>query len=328
MPDLRTVFAGSPEFAASVLSHLAASSFAPVAVYTQPDRAKGRGRKVRANAVKTLAQKLDLPIEQPVSLRDTSAKASLASYAPDLLIVAAYGLILPQDVLDIPTYGCINVHASLLPRWRGAAPIERAIMAGDEQTGVCIMHMEAGLDTGPVYRNQSIAIETPADPLEIERKLANQGSQLLIEVLGEFADAKLGEGAKPQAVPQLEALANYADKLTSADREIDWHASAAVIARQIQALSHRLPVRVTVNGCGVQLLGATFIEQQPLAEEIVTPGTLIDISKSGILIQCATDLLQITSLKVERGKGAVLNPAAAMNGFADLFTPGAKFTTR
>ena len=151
MPKLTTAFAGSPAFAAAILKALAATKFAPVAVLTQPDRPSGRGRKVVANPVKSLAEALALPTLQPASLSSSEVHAEIAQLELDVLIVASYGLILPVEVLHLPTYGCLNVHASLLPRWRGAAPIERAIMAGDSETGVCIMQMEEGLDTGPVF---------------------------------------------------------------------------------------------------------------------------------------------------------------------------------
>ncbi len=167
MPDLTTVFAGSPEFAASILTHLLRTPFKPKAVFTQPDRPTGRGRKVRANAVKQVATQAGIEVVQPASLRKREAQDMLRSFQPDVFIVAAYGLILPEAVLQIPTYGCLNVHASLLPRWRGAAPIERALMAGDQETGVCIMQMEKGLDTGPVYarRVQPISQDTTAKQL-------------------------------------------------------------------------------------------------------------------------------------------------------------------
>ena len=326
MPDsnLTTVFAGSPVFAADILRALSNSPFAPVAVYTQPDRAKGRGRKVQPNAVKQLANELGISVLQPQSLRNGEAVAELAGLHPDVLIVAAYGLILPPEILKIPTYGCLNVHASLLPRWRGAAPIERAMMAGDEETGVCIMQMEEGLDTGPIYVSTHIPIGPDTTGEELEKQIAEQGAQDLLEVLEQFSSAQQGSGPRPQPTPQNDNLATYANKLSPLDRTIDWDAPASLLARQINALGQRMPVRVELNNCAVQLLKAVCIEQSPVDNEHSGPGTIVDATKSGIIVQCATDLLQITSLKVERGKGRVLEPAAAINGFKDLFCVGAR----
>jgi methionyl-tRNA formyltransferase len=324
VPDLTTVFAGSPAFAATILERLAASPFRPIAVYTQPDRAQGRGRKVKPNAVKKLARKLDIDVVQPESLRDAGAVEDLSRLQPDVLIVAAYGLILPVDILAVPTYGCLNVHASLLPRWRGAAPIERAIMAGDSETGVCIMQMEAGLDTGPVFVSTHIPINRRVQSSELEQQLAEQGAADLIGVLDQFNAAHRGDAEIPHPSPQDEQKATYAHKLTNLDRSIDWGQSAEVIARQVRALSARLPVRVQISDCGVQLIDADWIEQSPLTDGQLNAGTIVDASKSGIIVQCETDLLQINAVKVEKGKGSTLDPAAAVNGCSDLFHVGAR----
>jgi len=321
---LTTVFAGSPEFAAHILEALADSPYRPIAVFTQPDRAQGRGRKVKPNAVKQLAIKLGITVLQPESLRNDTAVQMMADFNPDLLIVAAYGLILPPQILDLPTYGCLNVHASLLPRWRGAAPVERAMMAGDEETGVCIMQMQQGLDTGPVYVSTHIPIGPAVTGSELELQLAEQGADDLLRVLDAFNAAHQGKADLPVAVAQNDVLATYAQKLTPQDRTIDWSIPAALLCRQINALGQRLPVQVTINNCGVQLLKARCIEQNALSDEHLGPGTIVDASKTGIVVQCDTDLLQITSVKVERGKGSVLDPAAALNGFKDLFHIGAR----
>lgn len=324
MPKFNTVFAGSPQFAATILANLANSKFAPCAVFTQPDRPKGRGRKVIANPVKKLAQSLALPVEQPVSLRNEDAVASLAKYQPDVLVVAAYGLILPEAILKLPRFGCINVHASLLPRWRGAAPIERAIMAGDKETGVCIMQMERGLDTGPVHAEARTPITEKTSAAKLEETLAELGSTELIRVLKSFKQSQADPSQVPPPTPQDDNLATYAEKLTSADRKLDWHMPADHLARQVIAMADRMPVRVSINECGVQLLTAQWVQQSLLNEEQMAPGTIIDISKEGVLVQCATDLLQISSVKVERGKGSVLDPVSLLNGYSDLFYPGAR----
>ena len=324
MPNLKTIFAGSPAFAATILGALAKSKYAPIAVYTQPDRPAGRGRKVRANPVKQLAESLMLPVFQPASLRNDVAVEAMTKLAPDVLIVAAYGLILPAEILAVPTYGCINVHASLLPRWRGAAPIERAMMSGDKTTGVCIMKMEAGLDTGPLYHSSAIPIDKETSAEALEKRMARIGAEDLRKVLDQLNSAHKGKGSLPIPTPQDDTQATYANKLTAADRLINWQHTAEQIARQIMALGSRLPVRVTINDCGVQLIAARSVEQPMPGDEHVAAGTLLDVSKSGLLVQCATDLLQITALKVERGKGKVLDPAAAANGFKDIFYPGAR----
>lgn len=321
MPELRIGFAGSPAFAATILARLAATPHRPCVVYTQPDRPRGRGKKVQANAVKQLAGDLEITVRQPASLKKAATREELAAHALDVLVVAAYGLILPQAVLDLPRFGCINVHASLLPRWRGAAPIERAIMAGDEHTGVCLMQMEAGLDTGPVFSSQALAISDPIDAAALEQDLASAGSELLVKLLDDLAE----KGALPAAEPQDDHQATYAEKLTAADRLIDWHASAEQISRQISALAARLPVRVELNGIGVQFMAASAREQGIGTDDTPPPGTIVDASKSGIIVQCATNLLQITSLRIEKGKGKVLDAAAVINGYGDLFFSGARF---
>jgi methionyl-tRNA formyltransferase len=325
VPELKTVFAGSPEFAARILARLIESPFQPAAVFTQPDRPTGRGRKVRPNAVKRLAETAGIELFQPKSLRDKAAQNLLENLQPDVFIVAAYGLILPQAVLDIPRFGCLNVHASLLPRWRGAAPIERAVMAGDKETGVCIMEMQAGLDTGPVFAQTEIPIAADATALALTEELADAGGELLIDVLTTFAAAKAEKRKLPTPKAQDDNLATYANKLEAADRMIDWSESAQSIVDKVRALAGRMPVRCLLGEVYVQILQAHTLEQHLPDAEATPAGTLIDVSKRGIIVQCENDLLQITRLKVERGKGSELDPAAAINGYSDLFFPGARF---
>ncbi len=325
MPELKTVFAGSPEFAARILQRLIDSPFKPGAVFTQPDRPTGRGRKVRPNAVKQLAETAGIELFQPESLRNKAARNLLENQQADVFIVAAYGLILPQAVLDIPRFGCLNVHASLLPRWRGAAPIERAIMAGDKQTGVCIMEMQAGLDTGPVFAQTEIPIAADATALALTEQLADAGGALLIDVLTKFAKAKAEKRKLPTATAQDDTLATYAYKLEASDRMVDWSESAQSIADKIRALAGRMPVRCLLGEVHVQILQARAVQQHLPDAEATPASTIIDVSKTGIIVQCGTDLLQITRIKVERGKGSELDPAAAINGYSDLFFPGARF---
>lgn len=314
---MKTVaFAGSPEFAAVILARLQESPFPAKLVLTQPDRPTGRGRKTTANPVKTLATQVDLPVLQPTTLRQTDAQTALQEIQPDVLVVAAYGLLLPPEVLSIPTYGCINVHASLLPRWRGAAPIERAVMAGDQQTGVAIMQMEEGLDTGPVYASQAVAIADSEGVLALERRLAVLGAELLIEVLGRLPETP---------VPQSDEGICYAHKLTPSDRVIDWRNSANQIARQVWALSHRMPAHTQLDGVQIQLLKAKALpptaNHQPMAA-----GTQLDAGKKRLVVACGNGCLEVEQLKINRGKGAAMNAAAARNGYADVFSPGRVFT--
>jgi methionyl-tRNA formyltransferase len=306
----KIAFAGSPEFAATILQRLQASDFACGLVLTQPDRPKGRGRTLSPNAVKAAAIDYGLPILQPTSLRDETAIGALTEFSPDVLIVAAYGLLLPQQVLDLPTFGCLNVHASLLPRWRGAAPIERAVMAGDEGTGVSIMQMEKGLDTGPVYATTSIAMAECAHVGELEEQLARQGGDLMVDVL-----RRLRHNPDLQPTPQPEEGACYANKLSAPDRLIDWHCSAEQITRQIWALSHRM-----------QLLSASPLSNPSKHSSASVPGQQVASGRKAILVACGDGLLQIETLKVARGKGLVMDAATARNGYPDLFDEQSVFT--
>jgi methionyl-tRNA formyltransferase len=313
--DLRIAFAGSPSFAAAILDALWATRFAPIVVLTQPDRPRGRGKKLAVSPVKASALEHACPVLQPQSLRDTSAREELAAVTPDILVVVAYGLLLPQVVLDIPSYGCLNVHASLLPRWRGAAPIERAIMAGDRRTGVCIMQMDAGLDTGPIHASAAIEIETSQTGGDLEARLAELGLQQLLKVLERFADAHAKGKPAPVPTPQNSDGSTYANKLTAQDRVVDWHNDAALIANQVRALAERMPVRVRIGDHTMQILSAA-----PAAQTTTyAPGTIVGANKEAIVVACGSGTLRITALKVEQGKGATLTPAAALNGYPDVF---------
>jgi methionyl-tRNA formyltransferase len=314
---LRLAFAGSPEFAARILSVLQTSSVPCEFVLTQPDRPRGRGRKLMPNPVKSLATDLGLPVYQPTSLRDPESATPLQGFAPDVLIVAAYGLLLPEHVLNIPTHGCINVHASLLPRWRGAAPIERAVMAGDSETGVAIMQMEKGLDTGPVFARESLAIGDCENIEVLENQLADTGAHLLIDVLKRLPQ---------QPEPQSTAGITYAHKLTAADRLIDWASDASDIARQIWALSHRMPALTTLGQTQVQILEATATDRLPEIQPKGRPGRQARASKKSITVECGSGWLQVARLKINRGKGLPMDAAAARNGYPDVFQTDAVFS--
>ncbi|MDO7667725.1 MAG: methionyl-tRNA formyltransferase, partial [Pseudomonadota bacterium] len=228
---MRIIFAGTPDFAAETLKALLSTNHEICAVYTQPDRPSGRGRKLTASPVKQLALEHDIPVEQPLNFKEDEAKQILANYQADLMIVVAYGLLLPPSVLDTPSLGCINVHASLLPRWRGAAPIQRAILAGDTETGVCIMQMEAGLDTGPVLSRASCPINIDDTAQTLHDRLAVLGADTLLAALPNIVELQ----SKAQA--QNDELTCYAAKLLKPEAEIDWQQSADQLVRQIQAFN-------------------------------------------------------------------------------------------
>jgi methionyl-tRNA formyltransferase len=314
-PGLNIAFAGSPQFSAAVLAALIRAGFEPNQVYTQPDRPKGRGRKMQPSPVKELALSHGIKVEQPVSFKDSEAQATLKALSPDVLVVVAYGLILPSPVLEIPRFGCINVHASLLPRWRGAAPIERALMAGDKETGCCIMKMDAGLDTGPVYRRSKVAITAKTDILKLEGQLAAVGSEDLVIVLKAFEKARSSGTAPPEPEPQSEAGITYAQKLTALDRVLDCKRPGQTLVNQINALSARMPVRCEIGHKRAQLLSAEIQETDASGP----PGTIAELSTAGLRINCATKQLLIKKLKFESGKGTVLDGPAMVNGHsADL----------
>ena len=256
---MRIVFAGTPDFAVPCLQ-AAARHNEVVAVYTQPDRPAGRGRGLTASPVKQAALERGLPVYQPLSLRDPAAQAELAALQPDLLVVVAYGLILPQAVLDIPTHGCWNVHASLLPRWRGAAPIQRAIQAGDSHSGVCLMQMEAGLDTGPVLLEQSLELAADETGGSLHDKLAALGAQVLADGLG-----LLRAGLRPVARPQPAEGVEYAHKLDKAEARLQWSEDAQVLERQVRAEGVIRPDRASrpiAYGGGVQHMVVMLVREQ------------------------------------------------------------------
>jgi methionyl-tRNA formyltransferase len=288
MPPLTIIFAGTPDFSVPSLRGLLDAGHQLAAVYTQPDRPAGRGRKLTASPVKRVALDAGVPVYQPPTLRDADAVDMLRDQAPDLLVVVAYGLLLPKEVLDVPPLGCVNVHASLLPRWRGAAPIQRAIIAGDTETGVSIMRMEAGLDTGPVY----LVRRLPIDPREtggtLHDKLACLGAEALVEALPGIADGSLS----PR--PQEDALATYARKLSKEEAVIDWNQSAMEIDRLIRAFDP-WPVAQTAFSGGTLRLWAG--EPSDTAAPNLPPGSVIGQSRAGIEVATGDGVLRITRLQ-------------------------------
>jgi methionyl-tRNA formyltransferase len=296
---LRIVFAGTPEFSVPCLDAAAARGEV-VAVYTQPDRPAGRGRALAESPVKQRAKQLGIHVFQPATLRDAEAQAQLRELKPDLMVVVAYGLILPQAVLDIPTHGCWNVHASLLPRWRGAAPIQRAIEAGDAETGVDLMRMEKGLDTGPLM----LRLTTPISDTDTGGTLHDRLSALGAEVLGDGLKL-LRAGMVPVPTAQPAEGATYAHKLDKAEAKLDWTQPAAVLARKVRAF-HPWPVaecelageRLRVHGA-VPLSGAAALA---LGVERHAPGTLVAGTKEGLTVACGEGALRLTHVQREGGK--------------------------
>ena len=303
---MKIVFAGTPEFAVASL-RAAARHHEVVAVYTQPDRPAGRGRGLAPSPVKLEAIARGIPVLQPESLKDEAAQQQLRDLQPDLMVVVAYGLILPKAVLAIPTHGCWNVHASLLPRWRGAAPIQRAIQAGDAETGVCLMQMEAGLDTGPVLLRQ----HTPIQPAELggqlHDRLAELGAQVLADGLG-----LLRAGLKPVAQPQPAEGVTYAHKLDKAEARLDWSADAVSLERTVRAFNPWPIAEAQLAGERVRIHGAVALPDN----QGQAPGTLLAASRDGIDIACGQGALRLRVLQREGGKA--ITAADYLNARRDL----------
>lgn len=297
---LRLLFAGTPEFAVPSL-HAALKGGDVLAVLTQPDRGSGRGRLAHASPVKQVALTHDIAVLQPETLRDPQIQAQLAAYRPDLLIVVAYGLILPQAVLDIPRFGAWNVHASLLPRWRGAAPIQRAIEAGDTETGVCLMQMERGLDTGPVLSQAATPIGAEDTGGNLHDRLAELGAQLLGDGLARLA----ADGAAPRAEPQDAQRATYAHKLDKAEAHLDWHQSADVLARKVRAFSPWPVAESVLDGERLRIHRAQAIAGSG------APGSVVAAGRDGIDVACAEGVLRL--IEVQRDGGKVLAAADYLN---------------
>jgi methionyl-tRNA formyltransferase len=289
---MNIVFAGTPDFSVPALQALLDSTHEVIAVYTQPDRPSGRGRKTTASPVKQLALQYDVPVYQPDSLKPETAQQELAALQPDLMVVIAYGLILPSALLATPRLGCVNVHASLLPRWRGAAPIQRAILAGDSETGVCLMQMDAGLDTGPVLACAACPIETGDTASRLHDRLAQQGAQLLSDKLDAIERGEL----EPRQ--QDEALACYASKLEKSEARIDWGTPAAGIMRRIRAFNAWPVAETRYGGRQLRIWDARFIA----GDADALPGTVLSADKDGIEVACGKDRLQLLELQLPGGR--------------------------
>ena len=286
----RLVFAGTPEFALVSLQALVRAGHNVVAVYTQPDRPAGRGRKLTASPVKRYAMEHGVRVMQPASLRDDAAARDLEALNPDVLIVAAYGLILPQNVLDVPQFGCLNVHASVLPRWRGAAPIQAAILAGDESTGVSLMRMTAGLDCGPVYCDSRIAIGEHETAGELQDRLAALGGELLVARLAPILDGDLA------ATEQDESLATYAAKISKQDAELDWSLPADELQRRIRAYNPA-PGSYFFAESNAESLRIKVWQASVVPELDEVPGTFVQYDTNGIVMACGQGGLRLELLQ-------------------------------
>ncbi|MDY4296340.1 MULTISPECIES: methionyl-tRNA formyltransferase [unclassified Xanthomonas] len=303
---MKLVFAGTPDFAVPSL-RAAAQRHEVVAVYTQPDRPAGRGRGLTPSPVKLEAVARGIPVLQPQTLRSPETLQALRALQPDLIVVVAYGLILPKAVLAIPTHGCWNVHASLLPRWRGAAPIQRAIEAGDSETGVCLMQMEAGLDTGPVLLSQRTPIGADETGGQLHDRLAALGAQVLADGLG-----LLRAGLRPVAQPQPEAGVTYAHKLDKAQARLDWQQPAAQLARQVRAFDPWPVAEAMLAGERVRVHGAIALDLAHAQQ----PGTVLTASRQGIDIACGQGALRLRVLQRDGGKA--ITAADYLNARRDL----------
>lgn len=285
---MKLAFAGTPDFAATALEALLDTGHDVALVLTQPDRPSGRGLQPTPSAVKRLAIDRGLPVRQPLTLKEDAIEAELRALGLDAMVVAAYGLIVPPSVLDIPRRGCINIHASLLPRWRGAAPIQRAILAGDDQTGVCIMQMEAGLDTGPVLLGEAIPISPEDTAQTLHDRLAALGARLIVDAL---------EGER-EPVPQDGAHATYAAKLDKKEAAIDWNEPAAVIGRKVRAFNPVPGASTTCAGTPLKIWSAS--PGDPVAEPA---GTVVSADRDGLVVACGDGRgLRVTMLQRAGGK--------------------------
>lgn len=292
---MRLVFAGTPEFAATILAALLDSGHTLACVYSQPDRPAGRGRKLRASPVKTLAARHHLPVRQPPSLRGAEPARQLTESAADVMLVAAYGLLLPPSILSLPTYGCINVHASLLPRWRGAAPVQRAILAGDEETGISIMQMDEGLDTGSVLASASVKIASDDTAGKLSERLARLGATLLLETLDQLSYGPL------EGTPQDDTRATLAPRVDKREAEMDWRLSAVDLDRRVRAFNP-WPVAFTRlpggGDPGARRLRVWRAKPAPQERDPAPPGTVVAADAGGIAVATGSGVLRLTEIQV------------------------------
>ncbi len=310
MQPLRIIFAGTPDFAAKHLSALLNSQHDIVAVYTKEDSPSGRGKKLQASAVKVLAEQHNLPIVQPKTLRDSDVVAKIAEFNADLMIVVAYGLILPKAALETPRLGCLNVHGSLLPRWRGAAPIQRAIWAGDKQSGVTIMQMDEGLDTGAMLYKATLNIASDETSSTLYERLAELGPQALVEAIDKLASGQL----TPEV--QDDTQANYAHKLSKDEAKINWQDDAAFIERCVRAFNPWPVSHFQLGEVAVKVWQASA----DMTTNEHAPGTIISADKHGIVVATNNGSLRLEKLQFPGKKAMAI--ADVLNSRKALFAPG------
>ena len=301
--SLRVAFAGTPEFAAVALQALLDSDHDVVVALTQPDRPAGRGRQPQASAVKQAAAAAGCPVWQPEHLKDADAQQQLASYDVDVMVVVAYGLLLPEPILSTPKLGCLNIHASLLPRWRGAAPIQRAILAGDKQTGICIMQMDACLDTGAVLHRRKIPIASNVTAGELHDELAKLGADGLLKTLSELSAGTI------EATPQLEAGANYAHKLKKSEALLDFNKTAVQLHQQIMAFNPWPVAQTTFDNQQLRVWRSELpsnLESLPSA----MPGTVVGVNADGVLLATGEGFLRLLQLQRPGKKPAAASDVA------------------
>ncbi|AEJ00333.1 Methionyl-tRNA formyltransferase [Nitrosomonas sp. Is79A3] len=289
---MRIIFAGTPIFAATALDALLKADHEIVLVLTQPDRPAGRGMKTAASAVKLLAQQQDLALLQPLTLKSAEIQTQLLALSADVMIVAAYGLILPETVLKIPRLGCMNIHASLLPRWRGAAPIQRAILAGDHETGITIMQMDAGLDTGAILLKRSIAIAPDDTTQSLHDKLGLLGAQSIVEALVLLQQGRL------VPIVQDETLACYAAKIKKTEAEIDWQQSAEQIDRVVRTFNPNPGAYTYFRDLALKIWQAKVVAGRAAGK----PGEIISVDREGITVACGSNMLQVEIVQKPGGK--------------------------
>jgi methionyl-tRNA formyltransferase len=309
----KVIFAGTPEFASIALSAIIEAEYEVVAVYTQPDRPAGRGKKIQFSAVKQVAMQHDIPVEQPLNFKQENSLEQLQSYQADVMVVAAYGIILPQTVLDSFEFGCINIHGSLLPRWRGAAPIQRAICAGDKKTGITIMQMDKGLDTGNMLLKSAIDISDLDTGSTLHDKLAQLGAHLCVEALDQLTPLIATSEA------QDDTLANYAHKLTKLEAQIDWSQSVEVIERSIRAYNSWPVSYTSLNDKVIKVWQVEIVDTAKDHEE---PGSILESSKHSITIACGKGALNIIEAQLPNSKRMPMQ--AILNSKADWFQVGNK----
>lgn len=314
MKSLRIIFAGTPEFARAHLQAILGSQHQIIAVYTQPDRPAGRGQKLMPSPVKALALEHGIPVHQPKSLRTEEAQATLSSHDADLMVVVAYGLILPQTILDTPSLGCINVHGSILPKWRGAAPIQRAIEAGDTESGVTIMQMDAGLDTGAMLLKAFCPILSTDTSSQLHDRLIEVGQPALIQALGDIASGTI------QPEKQYNSQASYAHKISKEEAKIDWHNTSVTLDRQIRAFNPWPVANTCLNDTKIRIWEAVALKENTSTP----PGTLINADKTGLSIACGEGVLRITRLQLAGSRAMTVQEL--LNSKKTLFSTGKQFS--